>query len=124
MTFARYVFIGAGIWGLAVLLPFYGLVDITGRQYPPPTEYPQFFWGFFAIALAWQVAFLTIGTDPARFRPLMILAILEKVSFVATLIALFAGGRVSLLDFQAALPDAMLAVLFVAAFAATRRLNA
>ena len=33
MTFAKYTFIGAGIWGLAVLLPFYALIDITGRHY-------------------------------------------------------------------------------------------
>lgn len=26
MKFARFVFIGAGIWGLAVLLPLYGLM--------------------------------------------------------------------------------------------------
>jgi hypothetical protein len=120
MTFAKYTFIGAGIWGLAVLLPFYALVDITGRQYAPPTDYPQFFWGFFAVAIAWQVAFLMIGSDPARFRPLMILAILEKLGFVTTLMVLFAAGRLSFVDFQPALPDGILGLLFVAAFAATK----
>ena len=124
MTFAKYTFIGAGIWGLAVLLPFYALVDITGRQYAPPIDYPQFFWGFFAVAIAWQVAFLMIGSDPARFRPLMILAILEKLGFVATLTVLFAAGRLSFLDFQPALPDGILGLLFVAAFAATKRRTA
>jgi hypothetical protein len=124
MTFAKYTFIGAGIWGLAVLLPFYALIDITGRHYTPPADYPQFFWGFFAVALAWQLAFLLIGSDPARFRPLMILAILEKVGFVATLSVLFAAGRLSSIDFQPALPDGILGVLFVVAFAATRRRNA
>ena len=124
MTFAKYTFIGAGIWGLAVLLPFYGLVDVTGRHYTPPADYPQFFWGFFAVAIAWQVAFLMIGSDPARFRPLMILAILEKLGFVATLVVLFMSGRLSFLDFQPALPDGILGMLFVAAFAVTRRRTA
>jgi hypothetical protein len=120
VRFARYTFVGAGIWGLVVLLPFYALVDVTGRQYAAPAEYPQFFWGFFAVAVAWQVAFVIIGTDPARFRPLMILAVIEKVGFVATLVALFAAGRISWLDFQPALPDGILGVLFIVAFALTR----
>ena len=68
MRFAKYVFIGAAIWGVAVLTPFYWLVDVTGRRYDPPTAYPHFFYGFLAVALAWQIAFLVIGSNPARFR--------------------------------------------------------
>jgi hypothetical protein len=124
VRFAKYTFIGAGLWGLAVLLPFYALVDITGRRYVAPSENPQFFWGFFAVAIAWQIAFLLIGSDPVRFRPLMMPAMLEKVGFVATLVTLFAAGRVSTLDIQAALPDGVQAVLFAAAFAATRSRSA
>mgnify|MGYP001321874919 CR=1 FL=1 len=120
MRFAKYTFICAGIWGLAVLLPFYALVDVTGRRYAPPVDYPQFFWGFFAVAVAWQVAFLMIGTDPARFRLLMIPAILEKLGYVTTLVVLFAAGRLSLLDLQPALPDGILGALFLVAFAVTR----
>lgn len=37
MKFARTVFIGAGVWGIAVLTPLYALVDVTGRPYLPPT---------------------------------------------------------------------------------------
>lgn len=124
MKFAKYVFIGAGIWGLAVLLPFYALVDVTGRPYAPPTEYPQFFWGFFSVALAWQVAFLLIGTDPARFRPLIVAAIIEKMGYVATLAVLYSSGRISRLDFQPAPPDFVLGVLFIAALVKTGRRGA
>ena len=45
MTFARFVFIGAGVWGVVVLTPLLFLVDISGRHYLPPTSYPQFFYG-------------------------------------------------------------------------------
>jgi len=79
MKFSRFVFIAAGVWGVVVLAPLFFLVDISGRQYPAPGSYPQFFYGFLAVALAWQVAFFVIGSDPARFRPLMIPAILEKL---------------------------------------------
>jgi hypothetical protein len=121
---ARIIFIGAGIWGLTVLTTFYWLVDITGRHYVAPTEYPQFFYGFIAVALTWQVAFLLIGTDPARFRLLMIPAMIEKFSYVLTLTVLFAVGRISSLDFQPAVPDGLIGLLFVLAFVKTRGLRA
>jgi hypothetical protein len=60
-----------------------------------------------------------IGTDPVRFRPLMIPAIIEKVGYVATLVVLFADGRVSWLDFQPVGPDGILGVLFLVAYATT-----
>jgi hypothetical protein len=120
MRFAKYVFIGAGIWGLAVLPPFYWLVDITGRRYVEPTQYPQFFYGFMAITLAWQAAFLVIGSNPARFRPLMVPSILEKFGYVVTLAVLYAQGRVSTIDAQALVPDLVLGLLFITAFVKTR----
>ena len=63
MKLARFVFIGAGIWGIAVLTPLYWLVDISGRHYTVPSDYPQFFYGFIGVAIAWQIAFLIIGSN-------------------------------------------------------------
>jgi hypothetical protein len=80
MRFAKIVFKVAGIWGFLVLTPLYFLFDAIGRNVPPPITHPGFFYGFVGVALAWQVAFIVIATDPARFRPLMIPSILEKVS--------------------------------------------
>lgn len=54
MKFARVVFIAGGVCGIATLAPFYWLVDPTGRRYAAPIDYPQFFWGFISVALAWQ----------------------------------------------------------------------
>ena len=121
MRFAKIVFIIAGVWGIAVLTPLYFLVDITGRQYAPPTAYPQFFYGFLSVGMAWQIGFLIIGSDPARFRPLMIPAIVEKLGYVVTLIFLFSRSQVSAVDAQAAVPDGLLGLLFVAAFIRTSR---
>lgn len=122
MRFAKIVFLGAGIWGIAVLTPFYWLVDVTGRRYDPPTAYPHFFYGFLAVALAWQIAFLVIGSNPARFRALMIPAMLEKFGYVATLAALYGLGRITSVDAQAAVPDGLLGLLFILAFVKTRAL--
>ena len=120
MKLARTVFFLAGVWGIAVLTPLYWLVDLTGRRYAAPTEYPHFFFGFFSVAMAWQIAFLVIGSNPARFRPLMIPAIVEKIGYVATVAVLYSQARISATDAQTAVPDSILCILFVLAFASTR----
>jgi hypothetical protein len=122
MRFARVVFIGAGVWGIAVLMPIYWLFDVTGRSYGPPTDYPHFFYGFLSVAMAWQIAFLMIGSSPIRFRPLMIPSIFEKLGYVGTLAVLHGNGRISAVDAQAAVPDFLLAILFIVALAKTPRL--
>ena len=118
MRFARTVFIGAGIWGVVVLVPLYFLVDITGKPWPPPLNYPHFFYGFIGVALAWQLAFLIIGWNPERYRLLMIPAILEKLGHVATVTTLYARGAIAADDAMTAAPDLVLGLLFVAAFIA------
>jgi len=120
MKFARIVFIAAGVWGIAVLTPLYFLVDVSGRHYAPPVDYPHFFYGFLSVAMAWQIAFLVIGSDPARFRPVMIPGILEKLGHVAGVAALYRLARIPAIDAAGAVPDLLLAVLFVAAFVKAR----
>jgi hypothetical protein len=119
MRLAKVVFIAAGVWGIVVLTPLYFLFDISGRQYAPPTMYPQFFYGFLSVAMAWQIAFLVIGTSPARFRPLMIPSIIEKFGHVVGVAVLYSQARISTMDAMAAGPDLLLGVLFIAAFAKT-----
>jgi hypothetical protein len=121
MKFARIVFIGAGIWGICVLTPLYWLVDITGRRYDVPTQYPHFFYGFLGVALAWQVAFLVIGSNPMRFRAFMVPGMLEKFGHVATLMVLYGQGRIASGDALAAMPDGVLGLLFILAFVGLRR---
>ena len=120
MRFARFVFIGAGVWGVIVLTPLFWLTDVTGRRYAPPADYPQFFYGFVSVAMAWQIAFVVIGSNPKRFRPLMIPSMLEKLGWVATLGLLHGHGLISTMDAQAAVPDLLLAALFMVSFAKTR----
>src|SRR5688572_12365457 len=119
MKLAKAVFLTAGMWGIVVLTPLYFLVDVTGRQYEAPTDYPQFFYGFLTVAMAWQIAFLVIGSSPARFRPLMIPSIIEKLGHVAGVAMLYGQARISTTDALAAGPDLLLGVLFIAAIAKT-----
>ena len=120
MKFARIVFWIAGIWGLLVLTPLYFLFDRIGRQDPPPIAHPQFYFGFVGAGLAWQIAFLVIATDPAHFRPMIIPAMLEKLSYSCAAAVLYIQGRTSAAQSATAIPDAMLFLLFVAAFVKTR----
>jgi len=120
MKFAKVVFVCAGIWGIGVLTPLYWLVDVSGRRYGVPTEYPQFYYGFLSVAMAWQIAFLIIGLNPARFRMLMIPGMLEKLGYVVPLVLLYQQARVTWADAQAAVPDFALAILMMLAFVKTR----
>jgi hypothetical protein len=120
MRFARRVFLGAGVYGLLVLLPFFFLERRIGRDHPPAMAHPEYFYGFVGVAVAWQLAFLTIGTDPARYRPLMLAAMVEKFSFVVAVAALWANGRVAGPILGGAAGDLVLGVLFVAAYLRTR----
>ena len=72
------------------------------------------------VAPAWQVAFLVIARDPARFRPMMVPAMLEKVSFGAAAVVLFARGRLAGSVFAFALVDLLWCGLFAAAWWQTR----
>jgi hypothetical protein len=116
MKFAKTVFWIAGIWGLLVLTPLYFMFDLIGRNDPPPITHPAFFYGFAGVALACQVAFIFIATDPARYRPLMIPSVLEKASFGAAVVTLVLQGRMHRSDLIFAGTDLLLGLLFVVAF--------
>jgi hypothetical protein len=119
MKFARMAFLVAGVWGIVVLTPLYFLVDLTGRQYAAPADYPHFFYGFLSVAMAWQIAFLVIGSSPSRFRPLMIPSIVEKLGYVVGVAVLYGQGRLSAADATTAAPDLLLGALFIVAWAMT-----
>ena len=121
MKFARIVFTGAGIWGLLVLSPLYFLYDTVGQKYPPAVTHPDFYYGFVGVGLAWQLAFLVIGRDPVRFRPMMIPAVGEKAFYVITLLTLYVKGSIEAGQLAVGGPDLVLGCLFVAAFVKTAR---
>src|ERR1700722_12860196 len=94
MKFARVVFWFAGVLGFLEITPLYFLYDTVGRRTPPPLTHPDFYYGFVGVALAWQLAFLIIGSDPVRYRPMMIPAIAEKFLYGVTLIVLYLQERI------------------------------
>jgi hypothetical protein len=120
MKFAKIVFWIAGIWGLLVITPLYFLFDIIGQKDPPPITHPGFFYGFVGCALAWQVAFCFMATDPVRYRPLMLPSILEKATYAIAIVILVSQGRTNPRDLVFAGTDALLGLLFVIAYLKTK----
>ena len=119
MKFAKVVFAVAGTWGIVALTPLYFLFDLSGRPYPPPASYPHFFYGFLSVAMAWQFAFFVIASNPARFRLMMVPAILEKLGYIIGTAVLYAHARIDSAALATAAPDSVLCILFVVAFVKT-----
>ena len=116
MKFAKIVFRVAAIWGVLVITPLYFMFDLIGRKDPPPITHPAFFYGFAGAALAWQIAFFFIASDPARYRSLMIPSMFEKFSYAATVIVLVLQARTRSSDLLFAGTDLLLGVLFAVAY--------
>lgn len=121
MKFAKAVFRIAGIWGILVITPLYFIFDAIGIKDPPPITHPAFYYGFTGVALVWQIAFLMISTDPVRFRPLMIPAILEKLVYCVPVVILVAQNRTRSFDLIFAAIDLTLGVFFLVAYLRTPR---
>ena len=119
MRFAKIVFRIAGIWGFLIIAPLYFIFDLIGKKDPPPITHPAFYYGFVGVALVWQFAFLIIASDPVRFRPLMIAAILEKLVYSIPVVVLVLQKRMQPNDLVFAGIDLLLGVLFVMAYLRT-----
>lgn len=105
--FAKWVFTLAGIYGIVVVAPLY-LV--------PPSQPPETHYGFVGITLAFQLMFLLIGRDPVRYRPAMLVGVVEKVVFPAAVWPLFLAGRTQGPVVAFATIDLVLGALFLAAW--------
>jgi hypothetical protein len=116
MKFAKWTYRIAGIYGLLVLLPQYFLEEQNGRDYPPPINHPEYYYGFIGVAVAWQVAFLIISSAPKRYRPLMIASVIEKFSYGLAVAILYWQDRVAAAVLAVGTIDIILGILFLVAY--------
>jgi hypothetical protein len=124
MKLAKTVFWVAGIWGLLVISPLYFIFDLIGRKDPPPITHPGFYYGFVGCALAWQIAFCFIATDPVRYRPLMLPSMVEKFTYAIAILLLVVQHRTNPSDLLFFATDFTLGVLFIAAYFKTPKRDA
>lgn len=118
---AKILFRIAGIWGLLLLTPIFFLRDRIGIAAPPPITHPEFFYGFLAVSLVFQILFLLIASDPIRYRPVMPIAALEKILYAAFIYWLVATHQSYSSRAIFATIDLILGVLFFIAFLRTPR---
>ncbi|WP_435016357.1 hypothetical protein TA3x_003922 [Tundrisphaera sp. TA3] len=119
MRFARIVYRVAAITGLIGLIPMYFLEGRVGRDQPPAITHPEYYYGFLGLAVVWQVAFLAIARDPARYRPLMLVSVLEKASFSLPSLILYVQGRMAGAMLIPVSFDMALGILFAIAYLKT-----
>lgn len=118
MRFARWVFRVAGIYGIVVVAPMFFLES----QMAPGAVHPVFFYAWVSLDLMWQILFLVLSIDPIRYRPMMLVSVLEKASAVIVIPWLYVAGRVGGMWLGAAAADLVFAALFIASHRATRGL--
>ncbi len=111
MKLARWIFLTAGLYGLAVLTP--GL-------FLPARGQPEFYYGFIGLALVWQLVFLAIARDPVGLRKIIPLCMLEKLSFFAVTLSLFLMGRLEADLFIGGIIDGVWMALFFLAWRLSR----
>ncbi len=118
MKFARNVFLVAGIYGLLVIVPLFFLEGIIDVMQPPAITHPEYYYGFAGVALIWQILFLVLARDPLRYRPMMLMCVLEKATAIA-FVVLFLLHRAPVNMFIAAIPDTILGILFLVSYIKT-----
>ena len=117
--FARWTFRIAGVYGLIVILAgYFGEAEVS-RRYPPAITHREYYYGFLGVTLAWQLAFLQISTDPRRYRPLMLVGVVEKLGFFVPAMILWLRRELPPPMAAGAAIDFVLAVLFTVAFCRT-----
>jgi hypothetical protein len=118
IKFAQRLFLGAGIYGIAVIVPMFFLEHMIGEHDPPSITHAEFYYGFVCAAFAWQVVYLMMSREPIRLRPMLIPAIMGKAGFAISVFVLLAQGRLAAQNIVLPTVDLLLAALFAWAYVA------
>ena len=113
MKFAKVVFWIAGGLGIPAAISMY---------FNPG---PYYYYASIGPIIAWQFVFLLIGTNPARFRLIMLPAVLEKLIWLCTLVYFHLQGQLTAKELTANIAiHGTLGVLFAIAYARTPKVAA
>ena len=108
MRFARWSFALAGLYGLIASISLYFRAG--------PSAETQWMDAFAGAAGATQLAYWLIASAPARYRPVIPIGIVSKLSFAVPLTILYAHGEVPMATFAFGVIDYALAILFAINF--------
>lgn len=118
---AKLLFLCAGLYGLAVVVPLFFLENKIGELDPPPISHAEFYYGFVWVTVAWQIVYLMMSRNPVRFRPLLIPAVISKAGFAFTASYLCGVGRLAARNLVLPSTDLVWAGLFIWVYIALRR---
>lgn len=112
---ATWLFRGAAIYGLILLLPMYFLEKVAAS--PDATfTHPEYYYGFVGAAAAWQLVYWVIGGDPVRYRAFMPLGGVAKFGFWIPTTLLWLNGRTPTSTFILTNGDLILGIAFFLAW--------
>ncbi|QDZ08880.1 hypothetical protein FPZ24_16525 [Sphingomonas panacisoli] len=112
---ATWLFRGAAIYGLILLLPMYFL-EKTVAAPDPAFAHPEYYYGFVGAAVAWQLVYWVIGGDPLRYRAFMPLGVVAKLGFWIPTAFLWLNGRTPTSTFMLTNGDLILGIAFFLAW--------
>jgi hypothetical protein len=112
---ATWLFRGAAIYGLILLLPMYFL-EATAASPDPAFAHPEYYYGFVGAAAAWQLVYWVIGGDPVRYRAFMPLGVVAKFGFWIPTALLWLNGRTPTSTFILTNGDLILGIAFFLAW--------
>ena len=121
MKFARNVFWIAAAYGFLIIVPLYFTAQTVSMNQTPATVHLEYYYSFAGVTLVWQILFLVISFDPQRYRAIMILCFLEKLSLVPTFALLAPQGLYPASWIPALIIDLALGILFLFAYSRVRR---
>ena len=112
---ASWLFRGAAIYGLILLLPLY-FMEKTVAAPDAAFAHPEYYYGFVGAAAAWQLVYWTIGGDPAKYRAFMLLGVVAKFGFWIPTCLLWVAGRTPTSTFALTCGDLILGLAFLFAW--------
>ena len=117
MKFAKIVFLVAGIYGLIIVAPLFLTEGVINATQPPAITHPEYYYGFACVTLVWQKLFLVLASDPVRYRPIMLTAILEKASGIVFIVLVLLHRSPP--NMLIGVVDVLLGILFIMAYVRT-----
>src|SRR5437764_4996796 len=117
MRFRNNAFWWGGAYGVLLAIAFFlGEKQIIAKM-PPALTHPEYYYTFAGALLVWHLLYLYISNNLERCRPIMPFATLEKISFAAPVLVLYAMGRVTSLGLVGgAVGDLVWGAFFLAAY--------
>src|SRR5438093_1598530 len=95
MRFRNNAFWWGGVYGVLLAIAFFlGEKPITAKM-PPEITHPEYYYTFAGALMVWHLLYLYISNHLEQCRAIMPFATLEKISFAAPVLVLYATGRVT-----------------------------